>query len=315
MGATQQTSFVDSVCLPLVRKAQNADGGWGFHVGSQSRVEATCWALQALVNSSWLSSSEPVARGYQFLRDAQLPDGSWPVSAEHKVGCWVTSLACWTLLGEKDAMQAVAAGLNWLCADWPKDSTLWLRVLKKFSTQQQVCPINNSYRGWGWTARTSSWVEPTSFALLALDQTPRELLPSNASRRRQLAESMLYDRMCPGGGWNCGNPMVYGTPGEPLVGPTAWALLALRSGRQRAENIASLEWLEKTIPIIQSGSSLALAKICLETYDRECAVDTSRLHEIHSRNSFLDNVQTAAWTSLAFGKRERWLVNSSPKSC
>ena len=29
---------------------------------------------------------------------------------------------------------------------------------------------------------------------------------------------MLYDRMCPGGGWNCGNPKVYGVAGEPLVG-------------------------------------------------------------------------------------------------
>jgi hypothetical protein len=314
MEATRQTSFTESVCLPLLRNAQNADGGWGFHIGSQSRVEATCWAIQGLVHSSFPDIQGAVARGYQFLRDTQLPDGSWPVSAEQKTGCWVTSLACWTLLAEKDASKAVAAGLTWLCADWPKDSTLWLRVLKKFSTQQEVCPINNSYRGWGWTARTSSWVEPTSFALLALDQTPRELLPANASRRRLLAESMLHDRMCPGGGWNCGNPMVYGTPGEPLVGPTSWALLALRNHPQRPENITSLNWLEKTVDTVQGGASLALAKICLETYGREFPAGAARLHEIYSRNQFLVNVQTAAWTCLAFAKRERWLVSSVEKS-
>jgi hypothetical protein len=316
MEALPETLFAETVCLPILQKGQNRDGGWGFHVGGQSRVEPTCWALQALVDSSHRDLAEPVARGFQFLRAAQLADGSWPVSSQQKTGCWVTSLASWTLLGEKDSSAgAVSAGLKWLCADWPKDSTLWLRVLKKFSTQQVVCPINNAYRGWGWTARTSSWVEPTSLALLALDQMSKEVLPSSAAHRRKLAESMLYDRMCPGGGWNCGNPMVYGTPGEPLVGPTSWALLALRYYPRRDENIASLDWLEKTMQSVQSGASLALAKICLETYGRKPAVEPSRLQEIYLSNHFLGNVQTAAWTCLAFSKRKRWLVNSTANSC
>ena len=46
---------------------------------------------------------------------------------------------------------------------------------------------------------------------------------------------MLYDRMCPGGGWNCGNPMVYGVPGEALIVPTVWALLALRDEPKKTE--------------------------------------------------------------------------------
>ena len=310
MEAAPETSFAESFCLPILREAQNADGGWGFHVGSQSRVEPTCWALQALMDSSWPEVPRGADRGFQFLRAAQLADGSWPFSSEEKVGCWVTSLACWVLLREKDSSKAVAAGLNWLCKDWPRDSSLWVRVLKRFSTQQLVCPINNSYRGWGWTARTSSWVEPTSLALLILAQCPKELLPSSASRRQQLAESMLYDRMCPGGGWNCGNPMVYGVAGEPLVGPTSWALLALHKHSNRSENVASLDWLAKSIQSVHSGASLALAKICLETYGREFPVSGPELHEIHSRNEFLGNVLTAAWTCLAFSKREHWLENA-----
>jgi hypothetical protein len=315
MEATPETSFIESLCLPIVREAQNADGGWGFHVGSQSRVEPTCWALQALMASSWPEVPQGADRGFQYLRAAQLADGSWPFSSEGKVGCWVTSLACWVLLREKDSSNAVAAGLNWLCKDWPRDSSLWVRVLKRFSTQQLVCPINNSYRGWGWTARTSSWVEPTSLAALVLDECPKQLLPPSASRRRLLAESMLYDRMCPGGGWNCGNPLVYGVAGEPLVVPTSWALLALRNHPQRAENVASLDWLEKSIRAVRSGASLALAKICLETYGRGFPVNGPGLDEIYSRNEFLGNVQTAAWTCLAFSKRERWLVNADRKTC
>src|SRR5438876_464221 len=95
--------------------------------------------------------------------------------------------------------------------------------------------------GWGFHPGSSSRVEPTSFALLALEQAPKDLLPAAAARRRQLAESLLRDRMCPGGGWNCGNPRVYGVAGEPLVLPTAWALLALRAHPERPENVMSLE--------------------------------------------------------------------------
>src|SRR5208282_886365 len=127
MEADLEASFAQSVCLPFLRNAQNADGGWGFHPASQSRAEPTCWALLALINSSGSEPSETVARGFRFLHASQLPDGSWPSTPEEKTGCWVTSLACWVLDAEKDSAQSVAAGLNWLCEDWPRDSTPWRR--------------------------------------------------------------------------------------------------------------------------------------------------------------------------------------------
>jgi hypothetical protein len=313
MEAAPETSFTESFCLPIVREAQNADGGWGFRVGSQSRVEPTCWSLQALLGSSRPDIQESVARGFQFIRAAQLTDGSWPSSPEEKVGCWVTSLACWVLLREKNSSKAVAAALNWLCEDWPRDSAPWRRFLGRFSSMRHVSPMNTSYRGWGWTPRTSSWVEPTAFAALALEQSPTELLPPSASRRQQLAEKMLYDRMCPGGGWNCGNPLVYGVAGEPLVVPTSWALLALRKHPQRSENIASLDWLEKILPNVQSAGSLALARICLQAYGRKLPADVPDFDQIYRRNEFLGSIPTAAWTYLAFQK-EPWLVNADRKA-
>jgi hypothetical protein len=313
MEGAPNESFVESVCLPFLRNSQNADGGWGFRAGSQSRAEATCWAIQALVDSSRPDLQEAVARGFWFVRAAQLADGSWPSTPEEKVGCWVTSLACWVLLREKNSSKAVAAGLHWLCEDWPRDSTPWRRFLGRLSSQRQVSPMNASYRGWGWTPRTSSWVEPTSFAALVLEQSPKELLPSSAWRRRQLAESMLYDRMCPGGGWNCGNPMVYGVAGEPLVIPTSWALLALRNHPERSENIASLDWLERTIQKVQSAGSLALARICLETYGRKYPMNGPDFRELHSRNEFLSSIPAAALSCLAFSTKEHWLVNGDQK--
>ncbi len=301
------SSFVQTSCLPFLQQAQNADGGWGFHRGSQSRVEPTCWAIHALLDSSWPDKSSLIARGFQFLLTAQLLDGSWPSSPEETLGSWVTSLACWTLLPDSKSARAVCSGINWLCEDWPRDSTLWRRFLRSFSSQRRVSGQNDSLRGWGWTPRTSSWVEPTSFALLVLQMTPGEFLPHSAMRRQRLAEELLYDRMCPGGGWNCGNPLVYGVAGEPLVIPTAWALIALRKHADRPENLLSLEWFERNLSTVQGPGSLALARICLESYGRIWPANAPDLSDVYLKNEFLGNIQVTAWACLALGPRNTWL--------
>ncbi len=96
----ENKAFVERVCLPFLLSSQNEDGGWGFRSENRSRVEASAWALLALRHSNFpMSLGEPITRGLRFLEAAQLPDGSWPASAESREGCWVTSLACWALLG------------------------------------------------------------------------------------------------------------------------------------------------------------------------------------------------------------------------
>ena len=93
-----------------------------------------------------------------------------------------------------------------------------------------------------------------------------------AKRRRALATSLLFDRMCPGGGWNAGNPMVYGAAGEPGVVATVCALLALRAVPMRQEITLSLNWLgECGCDDCQSPGSLALVEICFKVYGRRLA--------------------------------------------
>jgi Squalene-hopene cyclase C-terminal domain len=301
--------FVSNFCLPFLRNAQNADGGWGFHPESQSSVEPTCWAILALqaLNTSPLSG-EILDRGFQFLRAAQLTNGSWAASPEVTTGCWATSLACWVLATDARANEAVAAGLKWLCNDWPRDSSPWRRLLGRFSAKRKISAQNDSYRGWGWTPRTSSWVEPTSFALILLAKFPKEALPKDTEQRRDLARRMLYDRMCPGGGWNCGNPMVYGVAGEPLIVPTVWALLALRDEPNRPEFAMSLDWLEKNIENARGAGSLALARICLEVCGRKWPETAPASSDFYARNEFLQNISVAAWTILACCKQHEWLA-------
>jgi Squalene-hopene cyclase C-terminal domain len=302
-------TFAETFCFPLLRDAQNEDGGWGFHARAESRVEPTCWAIKALSSRELgEKKSGAVERGVNFLSAAQLADGSWPSTSTEKTGCWLTSLACWVLAGtgDKEVAKHIGAGLRWICQDWPRDSSWWQRTLRGLSSAKRHSRQNDSLRGWGWTPGTSSWVEPTAFALLALEAHAAEL-SGVAEQRRKLGEAMLYDRMCPGGGWNCGNPEVYGVAGEPLVIPTTWALLALRRHAERREIVESVAWMEKNFRKIQGPGSYAAARICLGMYGRTLNGNSAAADEYHAKNESLRSVQVAAWIMLAASDSRHWV--------
>src|SRR5215471_15117754 len=108
---------------------QNADGGWAFHASGDSRVEPSCWALLALNNLSG-ASQQPIASGLDFLKSQQLSDGSWPAVTGMTSGGWGTSLAALTLAHFPAHEKPVNAALEWLCDDYPRDSSRWRKFLK-----------------------------------------------------------------------------------------------------------------------------------------------------------------------------------------
>lgn len=299
--------------------AQNSDGGWAFKKGGDSRVEPTCWAVLALATTD-LARSE-VGRGIDFLKSQQLRDGSWPAAAGMAAGGWVTSLAALTLARFPDNEKSVHAGLEWLSDDYPRDSSRWQKFLKSFSSAKQHVSHDDEFRGWGWTPHTSSWVEPTSFALLAFaaasaktkqSQEVRSPLPQQLAQqisdRRALAIGLLYDRMCAGGGWNCGNPRVYGVDGESLILPTCWALLALRDAPDHPNRALSLRWLEKSFASISSPSSLALAQITLENYRASVPIVPRPLTDFSAAELAGQGTHVAGWAALALNPTRSWPV-------
>jgi hypothetical protein len=291
--------FVQEVCLPFLLHAQNIDGGWGYRPGSDSAVEPTCWTLIALTTSQSSQHQEGVPSALKWLCDAQLPSGSWPAFPAQPVGCWTTSAACLALNACHHAPGQVARGRQWLCDWWPAEGALWRRWAASFLGRNTVVGQDSSLRGWGWTPGTASWVEPTAATLLALRCNSSEPSTPDAARRQSLAARMLYDRMCLRGGWNSGNPLVYQVPGEPRIGPTAWALLALREFSSRAENHLSIKWLESSYEAIRGPVSLALAHICLTAYGETLPPVEPALAEMHSKNQFLNNVSSVAWAAIA----------------
>lgn len=310
---SEELEFRDRICLPMMLAAQNPDGGWGYQPGKESATEPTAWALLAL-GSSAKSSDDPNAissatfRGRVWLRAAQLPNHSWPAFVDFPEGRWLTSLACIALLQSGESEDRVAAGAKWLCGEWPGDSKPWRVMVQKMFAKKNALRQNSALRGWSWTPGTSSWVEPTACALILLHELSKAKVNiAEAEKRRALAEAMLYDRMCPGGGWNAGNSEVYGVAGEPLIGPTVWALLALQEFRERSENQMSLKWLRSQRETIQGPASLALAHICLQVYG--CAVPSMvpALREMHARNQFMENVLVTAICAVALDAPADWL--------
>lgn len=295
--------------------AQNADGGWGYLAGQKSAAEPTSWGLLAICGGDGQEDArgeESKSRAASFLRSAQLRDGSWPAVMGQKEGGWVTSLACLALrVCDRESAETNRA-LDWLCQEWPGEGGWWWRVRRRLSGEADSVRQDHGLRGWSWTRGTSSWVEPTAFALFALrGACDSHAVVQSIARRQKLAQAMLCDRMCPGGGWNCGNPSVYGVAGKPQVGPTVWALLALaefeREATVRDCIRQSLDWLERTSGEIRGRGSLALARIGLRAFGHNGAPLDPQIVRPDEDRQLAATIPVLAWQAMALGPTPGWL--------
>jgi len=163
-------------------------------------------------------------RAPTFLLRTQNPDGSWPAFAgDDSDGAWVTSLVLIALHDVVSAIPATLQGVHWLMNCAGKESNWFWKW--KFRTADRHVRFDPDKFGWPWFPDTVSWVVPTAFAVLALNQLPcscggLEQVPFRIERGIE----MLLDRVCPGGGWNAGNGVVYGVPVAPHPDDTAIAL-------------------------------------------------------------------------------------------
>jgi hypothetical protein len=308
-------AFLEKIGIPFLLRAQNQDGGWGHRCGLASSIEPTSWAMLGLANLADVPEiRQACTLGQAFLRKVQLGDGSWPAVPGQHFGCWVTSPACLALYELDSAELGIRRAVNWICTAWPAEGGLRWRLRNWFHDPSRGTLLDYSLRGWSWTPGTSSWVEPTSYALILLHHLPPDLRPPAAHRRISLAERMLSNRTLSSGGWNCGDPQVYGITGAPRVGPTVWALLALREHRHKTEVQRALAWLESVYSTLEGLASLALAHLCLQCFDRPVASLEEKLQDFQSRPGSLNQVNSVAWTMLALRGSCLWLRNATEKN-
>jgi hypothetical protein len=148
----------------------------------------------------------------------------------------------------------------------------------KFRTADRHVRFDPDKFGWPWFPDTVSWVVPTAFSLLALKQFPCSCSSfARAPFRVGRGIEMLLDRACPGGGWNAGNGVVYGTPVAPHPDDTAIALLALTDHRQETVVQRGLQYLEHAALNLNAPWSLAWAILALAAYGQDVTTLQRRL--------------------------------------
>jgi hypothetical protein len=206
-------------------------------------------------------------RATKFLLEVQNPNGSWPAFVGDDCdGSWTTSIVALALRQEIKAIPQLLKGFTWLIDLAGKESD-WLWRWK-FRTSDRHVRFNPDKFGWPWAPGTNSWVVPTAFAILALNQCPCDCGFDGRRRRVELGIEMLLDRACPGGGWNAGNGVVYGRPMAPHPDDTAIALLALSRHAREPVVTASLDWLESMAPALNAVWSLAWCILALAAHQK-----------------------------------------------
>src|SRR5215469_2462485 len=204
---------------------QLGSGGWpALASSSQTVTEPTSYAM--LVLGAGFQNEYQRAR--QCLLRIQNPNGSWPAfMGDDQDGSWATALALIALSDKLEDVPVRFKAFKWLLRSAGKESS-WLWKWK-FRTADRHVRFDPEKFGWPWQPATTSWVVPTAFAILALNQLPCSCgMEHSELFRIQHGVEMLLDRVCPMGGWNAGNGVVYGTSLAPHPDDTAIALLALK---------------------------------------------------------------------------------------
>jgi hypothetical protein len=269
--------LADALC-----RSRNADGGWGYYLGKASRIEPTCWAASSL--SRVRTSDQNLADGAaRWLASRQRPDGLLDDATDASPNLAFNGLA---------ALNIRRAG------PWSLEATKRLLAalgrVKGVIAESTTARQNNVLQGWSWIEGTFSWIEPTSWCLLALKKWPALLRPRERSARIGEAERLLLDRVCMTGGWNYGNSNVLGQELHAYVPTTALALLALQDRREHPSVQKSLEYLVSQRLAEPSGMALSLTSICLRVYGAPAADVDERLAALAERHAFFNNLHVAA---------------------
>jgi hypothetical protein len=281
-------------------------GGWSHH-GIQLGTEPTSLALLALHSSSYASAV--TRKELEPLLACQRPNGLWPAVGNGTAGVsfWASAMAVNTLMMLGAAPETFVGALDSLVNCRPLEAS-WL-VRLKFRLSDRQVRFDPAKYGWAWVPETVSWVVPTSMALIALERAKRQGLirGSELQKRLRLGVEMLLDRVCPGGGWNTGNAVVYGVPLCPHIDAAAIALAALRFHHNLPKVRDSLTWMLNRIDC-PSAYSLALLILTAAVYkdvrsDVSPALDMARdrLAELVDDPRALQDTSTIALAALALG--------------
>jgi hypothetical protein len=246
--------------IQLVVSKQNRDGGWPYVRGS-SWTEPTVYAILALLAAGEL---EPVRRGLNWLRAAQLHDGGWPPQTGFDESTWVTALVA--LVPPDQLGSAIhERAINWLLGSSGVESSITYRLRMWLLGMPQM--PEHQFPGWPWIPGSAAWVGPTSLAILALEKEALRRPSAAIKQRVDEGRRFLLRRMCQGGGWNHGSVRALGYEATPYPETTGMALAALRGVRCR-ETDSALNVADRFLRECRSADALNWLRIGLMAHSR-----------------------------------------------
>ena len=237
-------------------------------------------------------------RAINLLLRTQNPDGSWPAfDGDDPEGCWTTALAAIALRFMRYPSAPLQKALRWLLKYEGREGHWFWKW--KFRTVDRAVQFNPEKYGWAWFPETVSWVIPTAFSLLALQQSFPCCRTERAANRIQLGTEMLRDHACPQGGWNAGNGIVFGSPLTPHIDTTAIALLALTEPADGTA-VQALNRLRALCVDCSSAYSLAWATIAFIVHQDEAVKHCiGNLHRALSSRNAISNIETLSLATIA----------------
>jgi hypothetical protein len=272
--------------VSFLAKARNADGGWGYFAGKESRVEPTAYALRALgVDEA----------GADYLMKCQESDGGIRPGLGIPGSTWVTALAIPLLAKAGKRAELERAG-RWLL-DTKGAGNTWMQRILYFLGKNAV-DQNPKLQGWPWRPGNHPWVEPTSHALVALRAIEDSADASTLRFRRDQGVGLLRDRRCQDMGWNYGNKRVLDEvlPSYPETTGIALVGLSAAGGASNEE----LEAASRAFARAKGAYAKAWLSVGLRLHGKQAAYAAS--DGVHSSG----NVALTALEVLAAREEVTW---------
>jgi hypothetical protein len=290
-----------NAAMDLLLGTQNEDGGWGALKGKRSNTESTSFALMALKSLERRRFDRQTTAGLKWLLEHQKDDGSWLLNDASKQSSWTTPIAVLALSSFQDQREHALRAAKWILTQEGRKPGWIASLLVRLSLAKKMTELDPYLSGWSWTAGAFSWVEPTSYSLVALKKLRPSLIGTNYEERIRQGEMLIYDRMCENGGWNYGNSKVLGEALWPYPDVTAVALIALQDRAANEANQASLRALDGMMREAATGIALGWGIICLTIYNQDVREWKKVLVKAFEKSRFLGETKATALALLAFG--------------
>jgi len=290
--------MLDRIITTLLEN-QNPDGGWGAVRGKRSNTESTSLAVTALKAIPVNTAAENRKRGIDWLLRRQNKDHSWPLNETAQEGSWTTALAITALSENAENSERVLAAARWLLEQEGSKPGILAEIVLWATGKSGVNKLNKDLIGWSWVPNSFSWVEPTSYALIAIKKLRARLAGTNVDERIRQADAMIYDRVCNGGGWNYGNSRVLDYALWPYPDITAVALIAMQDHAREQANQESLQVLSKIARETDSGLALCWAAICLNVYAQDNSGFQGQIEKRFAATAFLGESKSLALAVIA----------------